>query len=342
MNREMLEEVIRQYLGLRFPVSCFSWQGGEPTLCGLAFFEEVVKLQMKHGRGGQAVSNAFQTNGLLLDKDWCLFFNRYKFLVGLSLDGPQALHDHHRLRDGTGSWERVMRVARLLSDYEVEFNILAMVTRKSENRARELFYWFAEQGFRYLQFIPCLERLPGGRGIAPFSVSVGGYGDFLCGLFDVWWENRSQGVSIRLFDTVLEHLVGGHPMFCVFAPDCQGYLVVEHDGTVYPCDFFVRDDTCLGNIVDTPLPTLFQAPAYKQFCRKKKQLPHECQGCRWLSFCWGGCQKDRIDGEGRPVASNFFCRAYQQFFSHSMPRLLTLAKEIKPPAASGPVEGCEQ
>ncbi|MFQ6078262.1 MAG: anaerobic sulfatase maturase [Thermodesulfobacteriota bacterium] len=329
MSKKVLEEMIRQFLALRLPVSCFSWQGGEPTLCGLGFFEEVVKLQMKHGRGRQVVSNALQTNGLLLDKDWCQFFNRYKFLIGLSLDGPQSLHDYYRIGDSKGSWEGVMQAARLLSDYEAEFNILAMVTRKSENRARELFYWFVEHGFRYLQFIPCLERLPRGKGLASFSVTEGGYGDFLCSLFDTWWENRDQNVSIRLFDTVLERLVYGRPTLCIFSPSCRGYLVVEHDGSVYPCDFFVREDTRLGNLMETPLEKLFLSMAFRDFGRKKGRLANECQECQWLSFCWGGCQKDRVDSQGGPAARTFFCRAYRQFFSHSMSRLTSLAKKIQ-------------
>jgi len=324
MSREVLEEMIRQYLSFRFPVSCLSWQGGEPTLCGLDFFKEAVRLQMKHGRGGQVVSNAFQTNGILLDREWCLFFNKYKFLVGLSLDGPEYLHNFYR----RGSWEDVMRAARLLSDYQVEFNILTMVTRKSQTRAKELFHWFPDHGFRYLQFIPCLERLPKG-GLAPFSATAEGYGDFLCELFDLWWENKDEGISIRLFDTILERLVYGRFTFCIFSPVCQGYLVVEHDGSVYPCDFFVRRDTRLGNLMEKPLDELFRSSAYRDFGRRKSALPDECRVCQWLSFCWGGCQKDRIDAQGRPSTKTFFCRSYRQFFSHAMPRLKNLAEEIR-------------
>lgn len=324
MSREVLEEMIRQYLSFRFPVSCFSWQGGEPTLCGLDFFKEATRLQMKHGQGGQLVSNTFQTNGILLDREWCLFFNKYKFLVGLSLDGPEHLHDFYRMR----SWEDVMRAARLLSDYHVEFNILAMVTRKSQTQAEELFYWFLDHGFHYLQFIPCLERLPEG-GLAPFSATAEGYGDFLCELFDLWWENKDEGISIRLFDTMVERLVYRRSTFCIFSPACQSYLVVEHDGSVYPCDFFVRRDTCLGNLMEKPLDGFFRSSAYRDFSRRKSALPDECRACQWLSLCWGGCQKDRLDEQGRPSAKTFFCRSYRQFFSHAIPKLKNLAKEIQ-------------
>ena len=329
MSQEVLEEMTRQYLRLDFPASCFSWQGGEPTLCGLPLFERAVKLQMKYGRSGQRVSNALQTNGLLVGKDWCRLFNRYKFLIGLSLDGPQSIHDYYRLGSRRGSWKAAMQAAKLLADYEVEFNILSVVTRKSESLAGTLFCWFVEHGFRYLQFIPCLESLPRG-GLAPFSVTDMGYGDFLCALFDAWWENRSQGISIRMFDAMLESLVYGKPSLCIFSPICQGYLVVEHDGTVYPCDFFVSEETCIGNLMEVSLAELFCSNGYRDFGRKKKVLPDECHECQWLSLCQGGCQKDRIDAQGRPASRTFFCRAYRQFFQYAMPRLGSLAKEIQP------------
>lgn len=327
MSGKVLEEMVRQYLALRFPVSCFSWQGGEPTLCGLDFFQQVVKLQMRYGCQGQVVSNALQTNGILLNKEWCGFLNHYKFLVGLSLDGPKCLHDFYRRANGRASWERVMRAARLLSDHEVEFNILAMVTRKSETKARELFHWFVDHNFRYLQFIPCLERLSGG-GLAPFSATAEGYGDFLCELFDLWWQNRDQGISVRLFETFVESLVQGRFTLCIFSPVCQGYLVVEHDGSVYPCDFFVREDTRLGNLMEKPLNELFCSSAYKNFGKRKSMVADQCHDCQWLSFCSGGCQKDRVDSKGNPSANTFFCNSYRQFFSHAMPRLKSLAKEV--------------
>lgn len=221
-----------------------------------------------------------------------------------------------------------MSVAKLLSESKVEFNVLAMVTRKSEARPKQLFYWFAEHGFRYLQFVPCLERLARGGGLAPFSTTVEGYGDFLCSLFDLWWENREEGISIRLFDSTLERIFYGRSNLCTFSPTCQNYLVVEHDGTVYPCDFFVRKNTCLGNLMKSPLGKLFYSEAHKEFGRRKGMLPDECRQCQWLSFCWGGCQKDRIDNQGRSTYKTFFCRSYQQFFLHAIPRLRDLARKI--------------
>ncbi len=169
-----------------------------------------------------------------------------------------------------------------------------------------------------------------------FSATAEGYGDFLCELFDLWWENRNQGISIRLFDAVLECLVYGRPSLCVFSPVCEGYLVVEHDGSVYPCDFFVREDTHLDDLIQKPLNEIFHSPAYRCFGKRKSVFSEECRSCQWLSLCWGGCQKDRVDEQGRPAAKTFFCRSYRQFFSHTMPRFLSLAKELQASVATSP------
>lgn len=328
MSPEILKEVTRQYLGLNFEVSCFSWQGGEPTLCGLSFFRKAIELQKKHGRIGQRVSNAFQTNGLLIDKKWCSFFSEYKFLVGLSLDGPKKMHDYYRTKGHNGTWKTVMRTAKLLAEYEVEFNILTVVTGQNEGQARILFKWFVDHRFCYLQFIPCLETTPKGD-IAPFSVTPGGYGDFLCELFDLWWLNRSSRISIRMFDAMLESLVfRENRLMCTFSPLCRSYLVVEHNGNIYPCDFFVREDTQLGNLTQTPLVEIFQSDSYRNFGKKKSETADECIECLYRNICHGGCQKDRLNIKGLPHRRTYLCPSYKQFFQYAWPRLEQLAKKI--------------
>jgi uncharacterized protein len=327
MNKQVLEEMTRQYLGFNFPETYFNWQGGEPTLCGLPFFEKAVELQMKYSGSGQKVNNTLQTNGLLVNKDWCSFFNRYKFLIGLSLDGPREIHDYYRTTNSHGSWETVMRTAKMMKDYAVEFNILTVLTRRNGNHARSLFYWFVEQGFHYLQFIPCLEILPDG-GIAPFSITPKSYGDFLCELFDAWWEKHTQNISIQIFDAILVSLIHGKPTLCSSASTCKSYLVIEYDGSVYPCDFFVRKETCIGNLKEVNLVELFCSETYQNFGKKKYNLDDDCRQCTWLSFCHGGCPKDWIDAHGQPVGKTYFCSAYQQFFKHAMPRLRRLADVI--------------
>lgn len=324
MNRQVLEEIIRQYLKFRFPVSVFSWQGGEPTLCGLSFFKEAVRLQQKHGREGQIVNNSVQTNGLLLDEEWCRFFAEYKFFVGLSLDGPADLHNRYR-----GSSQRKgMEAAAALSRSGVEFNILTVLTADSAGRARQLFHWFLQNGFYHLQFIPCLEPVPEERKIASFSISAGEYGNFLCELFDAWWDNGDWNVTVRTFESVLEILAYGKTHYCVFSPLCAGYLVVEHNGSLYPCDFFVRKETFLGNLLQQPLAEIYRSSGGKNFSARKSDLPEDCQECKWLRFCYGGCQKDRIAPGGGPARKTYFCPAYKQFFSHTMERFKLLATQI--------------
>jgi len=323
MSRKVVEKMIADYLSLQFPVSVFSWQGGEPTLCGLDFFQEVVRLQMKYGRKGQRVSNTFQTNGFLLNGEWCRFFNKYFFFVGISIDGPEKIHDFYR---GKGSWEKVMKAVNLLKEYKVEFNVLSVLTRKSEGKAREIFNFFLDNGIRYLQFIPCLEKEE--KRIAPYSITPEGYGNFLIELFDLWWKERER-VSIRLFDSLLEKLITGeNKSFCPLSSTCGNYVVVEHDGSVYPCDFFVRKEWLLGNIMERNLVEIYESPKKKRFNLNKRFLSPECEECPYQEFCYGGCQKDRIDEKGNPSAKTYFCVSYRIFFSHALPRLKRYALEI--------------
>jgi len=338
MSDEVLREMIRQHVRLRFPQSVFSWQGGEPTLCGLAFYERVVEFQMKYGAKGQVIGNSFQTNGLLLDDEWCKFFARYKFFIGLSLDGPRELHDSYRKGtedtptprqrqgvDRPSPWERTVKAAGLLAKHKVEFNILSVITRESEKMAKDLFKWFLDNGFRFLQFIPCVEILESGE-ITPYSVTPQGFGQFLCELFDIWWANREKGVSIRTFDAVVEFFLIGRPSMCVFSSCCDGYLVVEHNGNVYPCDFFVKKDRRLGNLMKTPLDEIYKGEAYKKFGEEKGNVPDGCKGCEFFPLCNGGCQKDRIDPKTKKT---YLCPAYKAFFSHASRRLRVLAEDIR-------------
>jgi uncharacterized protein len=323
MSDEVLGEMTSQYLGLRFPQSVFSWQGGEPTLCGLSFYKRAVEFQMKYGANGQVVGNSLQTNGLLLNDEWCRFFNRYKFFIGLSLDGPKELHDKYRKGIKGSSWERGLKAAELLSRHSVEFNILSVVTGESEKRAKEIFRWFLDNGFKYLQFIPCVEVSQNG-GITPYSVTPQGFGRFLCELFDLWWMNKDTGISLRIFDAVLQYLVTGESGMCIFSSCCDGYVVVEHDGSVYPCDFFVRKDARLGRLTKTPLDELYKSEKYRKFGREKSNIPDECRSCEFFSLCNGGCRKDRTN-----FRKTYLCPAYKMFFAHALNRLKYLSSRFE-------------
>ena len=318
MPGEVLEKMIREFLGQRQAETIFSWQGGEPTLAGLDFFEEVVRLEQDLGRSGQVIGNALQTNGLLLDEEWAKFLARYQFLVGLSLDGSEEIHNRFR-RDGAGqgTFARVMAAAELLRKADVAFNILAVVSPANVERAAEVYRFFQEQGFRYLQFVPCLERDPQGQGLAPFSITAEAYGRFLCQLWDAWLQDGFPQVSIRDFDSYLARRLQGKATLCTFQSACGQYLVVEHNGDIYPCDFFVKSEYRLGNISDRPLLEFLRLERAREFSRAKTPADTECIRCSWRGHCHGGCPKDRLQADGKWAGRTFFCDAYRAFFTHA-------------------------
>ncbi len=340
MSDETLQSVVRRYLRLRLPQSVFCWQGGEPTLMGLDFFRRAVQYMERYGVGGQSVSNALQTNGLLLDGDWCAFFRRYRFLVGLSLDGPRDVHDAYRTCGGErGSHAEVLRKLRLLTQEEVEFNILTVVTDVNVGRAAEIYRYLRELGITYMQFIPCLET--DSKTLAPSRFSVGpeAFGKFLCELFEEWLPEATAGVSIRLFDGLIRRELTGNSGLCYLDGACGWCPVVEYNGDVYPCDFFVQPEWRLGNIAATPLERLVRRGRARMFRGARHLLPEACAECELADLCRGGCLKDRVRVTGSLRAQSWFCRAYQRFFAHAMEPIRRLAAEGRARFASMQVAG---
>jgi len=332
MSDEVLEKLIKDYLGLRFHLCGFAWQGGEPTLMGLDFYQRAVELQKMYGIAGQEVGNSLQTNALLLDNaDWCRFLHENKFLVGISIDGPKELHDHYRLDlGGHGTWERVMRAIECCKEHKVEFNTLTLVNHLTADHPDEIFDFLIGLGVRYLQFIPCVELDPQTGGIAGFSVAPKQYGDFLCRVFDRWLAFGPQRLSIRDFDSILSHYVGGHHTICTFDRQCSQYIVIEHTGDVFPCDFFVEPKWRLGNLFETPMEHLAAGAQKKAFARRKQNLTNKCLVCRHLALCRGGCLKDRLPyGAEGGAGPSYFCESYRQFFDYTVPRFQQLAAQIR-------------
>jgi uncharacterized protein len=323
MSEETRREMVRQVLSARRAESVFSWQGGEPTLMGLEFFRGAVGDMEAFGAAGQVVGNALQTNGILIDEAWCDFLARYQFLVGLSLDGPPDLHDHYRGGPRGRSQAEALRAGRLMISAGVAVNILAVVTSRS--RAKEVYPYLRGEGFEHLQFIPCVERFAGE--LIPASVSPGAYGDFLCQTFELWWPER-QRARVRTFDSVVNQLLRGEVGLCEFGRRCDEYLVVEHDGSVYPCDFFVQPKWRLGNLRETELSELAESQRRQSFAAKKRQLARRCQDCPWRENCFGGCPKYRMMSRGRSDDPTWFCPSYRQFFEHARPRLRQFAEEL--------------
>lgn len=330
MPDEVLEALVRRYLRLRLPQTVFCWQGGEPTLMGPAFFHRAMGLMQRFGRDRQSVSNALQTNGLLLDEAWCDFFRRYRFLVGLSLDGPAEVHDRYRTyAGGGGSHADVLRAFRLMHEQKVEFNILAVVSDAATGQAGRIYRYFRGLGLRHMQFIPCVETDAATGRPAHFSVSAEAYGDFLCELFDAWLPEARDCVSIRLFDGLLRRELTGRSGLCTFEAQCGHCPVVEYNGDVYPCDFFVQPEWKLGNIVTTPFEKLVQRRRARVFQSAKRHLPPDCADCVWAELCRGGCLKDRQRTAGRFDVPSYFCKAYQRLFPHVARPLKELAAHVR-------------
>ena len=329
MSDDVLEKMISSYMGSRQAESyAFSWQGGEPGLLGFGFFKMVVKLQMKYAPAGAVVSNGFQTNGTLVTDELAAFLAEYKFLFGVSLDGPAQLHDHYRKTvAGRPTQATVMKGIDRLRRHGAEVNVLALVNDRNVKQPREVYGYFKNHGLFHQQYVPCVEFDQTGR-LLPYSVNGEQWGTFLCAIFDRWSAEDVGHVSIRLFDSVLEYLVSGKRNTCAMGTDCRQYFVVEYDGSVYPCDFFVRDDMKLGNVKDGNWSDLLVSPVYRQFGLAKASWCDECRTCPYLPLCHGDCQKLRpVLGEGR--AKSVLCKGWQAFYAHALPRLQQIADEIK-------------
>jgi uncharacterized protein len=320
MTDEILAIVIRQFLAQDVDSLAFIWQGGEPTLMGLPFFKLAVEYEMKFGRG-QSVSNAIQTNGILLDKVWVDFLIRYKFLVGLSIDGTEHIHNKYRKSlSGKGTWNKVNDRAKMLMDRGVQVNSLSVVTDYSVNYPQEIYEYLKETGFTYMQFIPCCERNPKSpSGMATWSVPAYQYGKFLCTIFDLWIADFIDGkpsTSIRFFDSLAFAYAGLRPMDCTLLEQCGTYLVVEHTGDIYSCDFYVTPEWKLGNVKEIDLIALWNSNRQLEFGLRKVSLPSICLKCEWLKFCRGGCPKDWTNVNSETTIS-YFCESFKIFFAHA-------------------------
>lgn len=332
IDRALLEKTIREYMALAQGFAGFAWQGGEPLLAGLEFFEEVVRLEIRYAPPGVSVGNALQTNGTLLDDDWARFFRRYNFLVGVSLDGPREIHDAHRVTaTGKGSFDLVMRRIGHLRDHDVDFNILTVLHQDNVEKPRELMAFYARDGFHYVQFIPGMDFRARSPDTPPrYLITPEQYGRFLCETFDIWYNDGAPVMSVRLFDNALGVYAGREAEACQYRRTCSRTLVLEHNGDAYPCDFYLSDRYRLGNVGTDGLQRILEHPAYRDFLRLKEALPEECRRCDHLRLCYGGCPRNRTwDGSGGIAGPEYFCSAYRRFFDHAHERLQRLAHRLR-------------
>lgn len=336
MTLDTLDLLVKKAIAETTDHCTFAFQGGEPTLVGLDFYRDLIRLQEKYRTEFQKISlvihNAIQTNGMLLDDDWCAFLAQHKFLVGLSLDGDKDIHDLNRIdAQGKGTYTRAMKAAKLLEKHQVEFNILVVVTRQLARRAKHIYHTLVKNGFRYLQFIPCIDDFGKEPGSSPFSLTAERYGDFLKTLFDEWYKDFMAGqyISIRHFDNWIHMLQGQPPETCSMSGRCTCYGVVEADGSVYPCDFYVLDPWKLGTVQENTFEEMLTCQLAEDFLQASWPVASKCQACKYYPICRGGCRRDReplLAGEGQEASLNIYCDAYLAFFDHALGQMQQIAR----------------
>ena len=348
MSAEILERYVAQYIAAQdVPEVSFAWQGGEPTLMGVDFFRHAVELQQKYA-DGKTITNAFQTNGILLDDEWGAFLAANRFLVGISIDGPRALHDRYRVdRGGRPTFDRVMAGLETLKKHGVEFNTLTVLHKHNADQPLEVYRFLKEIGSDFMQFIPIVERLapqPTAEGlqlvdphfdgrarVSKWSVGAAQYGRFLCQIFDTWVRRDVGRYFVQLFDVALSAWLGQEPSLCIFAKECGKALVIEHNGDLYSCDHFVYPEYNLGNVKDQSIRAMVASQQQEKFGRDKRDtLPRHCRECAYGFACNGGCPKQRFlptaPGEG---GLNYLCKGYKMIFAHIDPYMRFMAAQLQ-------------
>lgn len=324
MPNETLEEYIVQHIDASpETVIRFSWHGGEPTVLGLDYFREIVALQRKHEPPDRRIVNGIQTNGALLDEDWCRFLATEGFAVGLSLDGPKEMHDRYRVtKDQEPTHEQAMRGYKLLLKHQVYTDILCVVNAYNVQFPLQVYRYFKQINAQYITFLPMVEPQPDARGgVNPISVPAEAWGAFLCTIFDEWRDQDIGQVKVQIFEEAARTAFNQEHSLCIFRPTCGDIPVVEHNGDFYSCDHFVDVEHRLGNIIETPLVELLESPAQRAFGRAKLEaLPRYCRECGVRAMCNGGCPKNRfiITPDGEP-GLNYLCAGYKRFFNHCQP-----------------------
>jgi len=353
MSGEVLESYVKQYIeSQKTPVITFSWQGGEPILLGVEFFKQAVLLQKKYSNG-KKIENTFQTNGVLLNDEWCDFFKENNFLIGLSIDGPEELHNKYRLyKGGQLSFEKVMNGLRFLQKHNVEFNTLTCVQRDNSYQPREVYNFLKEIGSTFLQFIPIAEREAVNKNemlslvspdykdkaiVTDWSVEPLQFGKFLTTIFDEWVRKDVGKYFVQIFDVALEIWYTGQASLCIFKDTCGRAMAIEHNGDIYSCDHFVYPENKLGNLMEESLSKIVDSDQQVKFGNDKKNtLPKYCRECEVRFACNGECPKHRFiktpDGED---GLNYLCAGYKYFFNYINPYMNFMVTQLKqqlPPA----------
>ncbi|MQN80498.1 anaerobic sulfatase-maturation protein [Prevotella copri] len=352
MSDEMLEQFTREYIEAQtMPQVLFTWHGGEPLMRSIDFYKKALALQKKYAHGKQ-IDNVIQTNGTLLTDEWCEFFAKNHWLVGISIDGPQEYHDHYRVTPaGKPSWEKVMQGISLLKKHRVEWNAMAVANAYNAEHPLEFYHFFRDNGCQYLQFTPIVERLTeheDGRTLASLaddreipladaSVTPQQWGNFLCTIFDDWVRHDVGKTFVEIFDCTLANWMGVLPGICAYSKECGHAGVMEHNGDVYSCDHFVFPEYKLGNIREQSLIDMLYGEKQQAFSRlKHTSLPRQCKECNMEFACHGECPKNRFEKDkyGEP-GLNYLCQGYYQYYTHVAPYMDFMKRELlaqRPPA----------
>lgn len=332
MSAGTLETVVRRVFSEAEGEAGFAFQGGEPTLAGLDFFREFIRLERKYNVRRVPVMRSIQTNGTLIDAAWAQFLKDNGFLVGVSLDGNRELHDVCRVgADGSGSFAKAYAGARTLRDAGVQVNILCVVTNFNARHGDSIYRFFRDRGFKYFQFIPCIDPFDG-PGEAKYSLSAKRYAGFLKTVFDRYFEDymRGQYVSVRTFDNYVRMLCGQAPEMCGMSGVCSVNFMIESNGDVYPCDFYMLDEYFMGNVRDMSFSEMMSSDAAERFADSSLTIPPQCAECEYGGICRGGCRRDRETSVRRGyVAPNVYCEAYREFFSYAGDRLCMMAESVR-------------
>lgn len=331
MSEATLKNVIRKTLTRAEHVASYAYQGGEPTLRGLEFFEKAVAYQKQYNQRGIRVQNALQTNGYVIDEAWCRFFKENHFLVGLSIDGTRETHDYFRHdRNGGGTYDTVSRAAALMDRFQVDYNILTVVTAEVAANIKAVYKDYRRHGWHYQQYIACLEPLGEGHGTTPYALTPEIYGKFLVELFELWYADVQHGRApyIRQFENYVGLAAGYMAEACDQRGECGIQNVVEADGSVYPCDFYMLDEYRLGNFNEDRLDHINQRRQKLGFVERSRKLDAACKNCPYYKLCRGGCQRHRDFDSASGLYRNYFCQSYRIFFDACYDRLVELGRRL--------------
>lgn len=329
MSSETMDAIIDKALNCATERCEFGFQGGEPMLSGLKWYQRFVERVRESNIHNIDVQYSIQTNGILITEEWAQFFSKHGFLVGVSLDGPSKYHNRYRVdKHGDGSFRYVMNGIDILKKYNVDFNILTVVTARTARNIKEIYKFFMEKNLPNQQYIPCLDPLSTSDQARNNALSVPMYARFLKDLFDVWYEDRRAGVMVynRYFENLAGLILGLVPESCNMRGTCSIQYAIEADGSVFPCDFYMLDTYLLGNINKNSLQEIDLVRTSHRFIERSSILAEKCHQCRWFALCRGGCYRERVIAEPNKVPLNRYCEAYQEFFAYAVPRLQLLLK----------------